>query len=184
AVSEGKFREDLYYRLQVVTITMPPLREHPEDLNLLCQYLLNRLSCEMNMNNPGISNKTIELMKSYNWPGNIRQLYNVLKKALIFNRGASLKPELPDQNLSPSPDPAEEAPASNTIQQWIQICLTSDKTENIFDSCLDHVASLLIKEALDLSQGNRSRAAKLLGISRPTFHSKIEKYGITIGSSK
>ncbi len=185
AVAEGKFREDLYYRLQVVTITMPPLREHPEDLKLLCQYLLNRLSCEMNMNNPGISNKTIELMKSYNWPGNIRQLYNVLKKALIFNRGASLKPEeisLPEKNPPRYPDPVDTADPDG-IQQWIQDCLKSDKTENIFDACLDHVASLLIKQALDLTQGNRSRAAKLLGISRPTFHSKIEKYGITIGSS-
>ena len=185
AVGEGKFREDLYYRLQVVTITMPPLRERKGDSVTLAAYLVARLSSEMSMGNPGISPDAVKKIERYDWPGNIRELGNVLKKALIFNRGAPVQPEditisdLENRNRIEGVAPTAKA----SVKQWVRNCLRSEKEEKIFDSCLDHVASLLIEEALDITQGNRSRAAKLLGMSRPTFHSKIEKYGIRIGTS-
>lgn len=185
AVADGTFREDLYYRLQVITITMPPLRERKGDSVILAEYLLARLSFEMSIANPGISPEAVKKIERYDWPGNIRELANVLKKVLIFNRGAPVQAEeitiseLENRNLAKG----EENTPITEVRQWIRTCLMSEKDEKVFDACLDHVASLLIEEALDFTQGNRSRAAKLLGMSRPTFHSKIDKYGIKIGTN-
>jgi len=185
AVADGTFREDLYYRLQVITITMPPLRERKGDSVILAEYLLARLSFEMSISNPGISPEAVKKIERYDWPGNIRELANVLKKVLIFNRGAPVQAEeitiseLENRNLAKG----EGNTPITEVRQWIRTCLMSEKDEKVFDTCLDHVASLLIEEALDFTQGNRSRAAKLLGMSRPTFHSKIDKYGIKIGTN-
>ena len=137
------------------------------------------------MTNPGISAKAVELIKQYDWPGNIRELSNVLKKALIFNRGTPVQPEeitISELNQNYIADEKDGKVASE-LHKWIRTCLRSETKENIFDSCIDHVSSILIEEALDFTQGNRSQAAKLLGMSRPTFHSKIEKYDIKIGTA-
>lgn len=177
AVAEGTFREDLYYRLQVVTLTMPPLRERPEDVETLVEYLLSRLSTEMSLYNPGITAGALTKVKQYDWPGNIRELANILKKALIFNRGTPLQPE----DLTFTQDRLESGDrdkSAGDIQSWVRTVLHSEKQDRLFDFCLDHVAMLLIQEALVITQGNRSHAAKVLGISRPTLHAKIEKYNL------
>jgi DNA-binding NtrC family response regulator len=180
AVAQGKFREDLYYRLRVVTLAMPTLRARMDDLDVLVDYLLKRLSVELAITNPGISAPALTKVKLYDWPGNIRELQNTLKKALIFNRGAPLQPE--EISLA---EPVQEArpsdstlPASEAIRPWIKTMLRAEKQERLFDVCLDQVAALLLHEALHLTGGNRSRAAKLLGISRPTLHAKIDKYNL------
>lgn len=188
AVANGRFREDLYYRLRVVTITLPTLRERKEDIDILVEYLMARLSAEMSVNNPGINTEALNKINQYDWPGNIRELSNILKKALIFNRGAPLQPEditvSSHHPLFRSGENGKVSVAGDTdgIQSWIRALLNSDKKEKIFDSCMDHVAALLVQEALVITQGNRSRAAKLLGISRPTLHAKIEKYGLGTAS--
>ncbi len=185
AVADGLFREDLYYRLQVITITMPPLRERKGDSVILADYLLARLSSEMSMVNPGISPGAVHKIEQYDWPGNIRELANVLKKVLIFNRGAPVQAEeitLTELDNRNRTDVGEGTPIDG-VRQWVRECLKSEKEEKIFDTCLDYVASLLMEEALDFTEGNRSRAAKLLGISRPTFHSKLDRYSIKIGAN-
>lgn len=177
AVAEGTFREDLYYRLRVVTLTMPPLRDRKEDIDTLSEYLLTRLSSEMSLNNPGITAEALEKIKKYDWPGNIRELSNSLKKALIFNRGAPLQPEditLCQEQIIESSETSQAI--AGDIQPWVRALVQSDKQERLYDSCLDHVAALLVKEALVMTHGNRSNAAKILGISRPTLHAKIEKF--------
>ncbi len=180
AVAAGKFREDLYYRLRVVTLTMPPLRARMDDLEVLVDYLLKKLSVELAIINPGISAPALAKIKLYDWPGNIRELQNTMKKALIFNRGAPLQPEeitLAEafQEVRPSDS---TLPASEAIRPWIKAVLRAEKQERLFDACLDQVAALILHEALHLTGGNRSRAAKLLGISRPTLHAKIDKYNL------
>jgi transcriptional regulator with PAS, ATPase and Fis domain len=177
AVADGTFREDLYYRLRVVSLTMPPLRERKEDLDALTEYLLTRLSAEMSLDNPGITIEAMHKIKQYDWPGNIRELSNCLKKSLIFNRGASLQREdITIGQEQKKTGTGEIETVAGDIQQWIRALLHSEKQERLFDYCLDHVAELLIREALEVTQGNRSHAAKLLGISRPTLHAKIEKF--------
>ena len=91
ALQCGRFREDLYYRLKVVTILLPPLRERLEDIPLLADYFLARYSAELDMDNPGITREAAAMLKTHAWPGNVRELANAVQKALIFNRGAPIQ---------------------------------------------------------------------------------------------
>jgi DNA-binding NtrC family response regulator len=180
AVAEGQFREDLYYRLRVVTLALPPLRERREDLQLLTEYLLSKLSVELKISNPGIDAATLEKIYNYDWPGNIRQLSNKLQKALIFNRGAPLQPEdVAIVGEKPQPLAGEiQEDCGERLRLLLREVVGSGERPRLFDSCLDQVACILVQEALALSRGNRSQAAKLLGISRPTLHAKIDKYNL------
>jgi DNA-binding NtrC family response regulator len=187
AVVEGTFREDLYYRLRVVTITMPPLRRRKEDIPLLCHYLMAKLAKEMAMDNPGITEEALQKIYLYDWPGNIREMSNILKKTLIFNRGAPLLPEdIVLHELSQAQLEKDSKDEIASMRQWIRSSLVSNTKDKLYDSCLDHIASLLVEQALELCNGNRSKAAKLLGITRPTLHAKMEKYNIVcdFGSRK
>ncbi len=185
ALSEGRFREDLYYRLKVVTIWLPPLREKPEDIPYLIEYFLSRYAVEGGVENPGITKEAINALKNYSWPGNVRELANTIQKTLIFNRGGPLGPDDIAQTIggeSQSRRPQDDN-QYQVMRGWIRQALTSSKEEKVFDSCMNRFASIIIGEALNLTGGNRSRAAKLLGLSRPTLHSKIEKYGLRFETS-
>jgi nitrogen regulation protein NR(I) len=182
ALAAGKFREDLYYRLKVVTLWLPPLRERTGDLTLLAEYFLARFGKEMGLDNPGITVEAKALLNTYQWPGNVRELANAMQKALIFSRGYPIHPEDFTRALG-GEAPAKEAGdhrADEVIRQWLRQALTTGDAKDLFDTFMDRFASLLISEALDLTGGNRSRAAKLLGISRPTLLSKIDKYRLKL----
>lgn len=178
AIQEGKFREDLYYRLKVVTIWIPPLRERENDIPLLTDYFLSKFSDEKGIKNPGITEDAKAVLSGHSWPGNVRELANTIQKALIFNRGAPLSSD--DISKAISEKIYESSSISETgnqaLLQWLKKELANRRDENLFDSCMDDIASMLISEALNICEGNRSKAAKLLGLSRPTLHSKIEKY--------
>lgn len=182
AISAGRFREDLYYRLKVVTIQLPPLRERQRDIPVLVDYFLSRFSAEKGISNPGITSEAKAILSKNPWQGNVRELANTIQKALIFNRGAPLSPEditIPIKNeKSYAGDSLDKNDKNGDAQlrQWLRKEITTRSGENIFDSCMDSIASLIISEAMNICEGNRSRAAKLLGLSRPTLHSKIEKY--------
>ena len=178
AISAGRFREDLYYRLKVVTIWLPPLRERQSDIPVLADYFLSRFSAEKGISNPGITSEAKAIFSRHPWPGNVRELANTIQKALIFNRGAPLAPEDITQIKNEKPHACDSMVENGDapLRQWLRKELTTRSGENVFDSCMDSIASLIISEALNICEGNRSRAAKLLGLSRPTIHSKIEKY--------
>jgi DNA-binding NtrC family response regulator len=185
AIEEGRFREDLYCRLKVVTIWLPPLKERPGDIQLLTEFFLCLYSAETAFTNPGITREALATLKSYAWPGNIRELANTIQKALIFNRGAPITPEDINQAVSgqvPVRGPVTET-GDQAIRQWVQEALTAKREQNIFDALMDRFAGIVISEALNFTGGNRSQAAKLLGLSRPTLHSKIEKYNIKFETS-
>ena len=132
----------------------------------------------MSIANPGITRAAIMKMVDYHWPGNIRELSNTLKKSLIFNRGAPIdKDDISFTNMVRASDVTDDA-ASEQIKRWVKGVLTSGEHLKNYDFCVDHVAALLVREALYLTRGNRSKAARLLGISRPTLHAKIDKYHI------
>jgi nitrogen regulation protein NR(I) len=185
AIRESHFREDLYYRLKVVTIWLPPLRERKSDIPLLTAYYISRYRADLGIDNPGITKEAKEMLANYAWPGNVRELANTIQKALIFNRGAPISPDditptimhrdLDERDVSGTGDQA--------IRQWARETLATGVEDNFFDSCMDRFASILISEALNLTGGNRSQAAKLLGLSRPTLHSKIEKYRLKLETS-
>ena len=178
AILEGRFREDLYYRLKVVTIWLPPLRERESDIPALTDYLLSKFSAENAIKNPGITEEAKAIFSKHAWPGNVRELANTIQKALIFNRGAPISSDDIAKAISEKINESDSNSESGdlAILQWLRKELTTRTGENLFDSCMDNIASILISEALNICEGNRSKAAKLLGLSRPTLHSKIEKY--------
>jgi DNA-binding NtrC family response regulator len=186
ALAEGRFREDLYYRLKVVTLWVPPLRERPGDVPLLAEYFSAKFASDMGIDNPGITKDGLLLLNSYPWQGNVRELANTIQKAIIYNRGTPINGEAVSRALSGGAcegfgqinEGVEQA-----IRNWVREGLLSEVRENLFETYMDRFASILVSEALTLTGGNRSQSAKLLGLSRPTLHSKIERYGLKFETS-
>jgi DNA-binding NtrC family response regulator len=167
-VREGRFREDLYYRLNVVRIPVSPLRERREDIPLLAGHLLEKLRTRMRRPATRLSAEALEALSSYAFPGNIRELENILERAMITAEGESIVPadlQLPrDQpvaarHLSPARRPTP-APAAGTVKP------------------IDEVERDAIVKALERWNGNRTRAAQDLGISRRTILNKIKRLGL------
>ncbi len=181
ALSDGNFREDLYYRIKVVTLSLPSLRDRADDISLLSDYFVRRYSKKMGIPEPGITGQALQMLCGYSWPGNVRELANALRKALIFSRGGPISDEdiarvsgIDRDQTAEKPDLPEE-----TIRKWIRGYLNSQEGGlSAFDSAMEHFSSMIITEALNLSAGNRSRTAKMLGLSRPTLLAKIEKHRI------
>lgn len=156
----GNFRSDLYYRLSTVVINIPPLRERPEDLEALVNYILNRKSAELNKRIIRIRDDTWDLLISYHWPGNVRELENVIERAVILASGEEITPaELPSHFQSMT--------GSNTSEQ------TSKSTSFLSRAEKEAIQAALIKTA-----GNISKAARLLGITRATLYKKMRIYNI------
>jgi len=185
-------REDLYYRLKVVTVTLPPLREREGDVPRLANHFLARLAREMDMQSPGLTPEALDLLSAHPWPGNVRELGNALQKALIFSRGCPIGPEEMRQAIgsgaSGAPGgmrgaesgPANPSGGDDPLRTFIRRALMEQAGNAAFEHVLDAVAKSTIAEALEITGGNRTRAAKLLGLSRPTLIAKIEKYGLKL----
>ncbi|MFQ5834980.1 MAG: sigma-54-dependent transcriptional regulator [bacterium] len=158
-LEDGSLREDLYYRLNVVSINIPPLREHKEDIPLLVEYFLQKFNRESGKNIKGVSPRAMDMLMSYNWPGNVREVENVIERAVILSSKDILLPQSLPLHLKEELDRME-----------IHI-----PPEGI---ALEKVEKSLIMEALKMARGNQSRAAKLLDISRNTLRYRIRKFGI------
>ena len=162
-VKKGKFREDLYYRLNVIDIEVPPLRERKEDIPLLANEYLNRIKNVIGKNISGISDNAMKLLINYSWPGNVRELFNVIEKGVNMSNGGEL--ELTDfRNF-----------VSNSGMTEVSIVAG-------FDSSLDDFKELAEKEAiikvLKICENNRSKAAEYLKITRQCLYKKMKKYKI------
>ena len=152
AVKEGKFREDLYYRLNVFSISIPPLRERRSDIPLLCNYYLKKLANSTNKAVTGISPDAMEKLKQYDWPGNVRELRNAIERAIVVAKGSSITVD----DL-PIPSSSKALPD---------------------DQSLEAVERAQIKNVLEQMGWNITRSAEILGIDRATLYHKIEKYGL------
>jgi len=181
AILEGKFREDLYFRLKVVTIELPPLRERKEDIDPLISFYLRKFSTELKIDNPSIQPEALGLLNRYEWPGNIRELSNLIQKVLIFNRGAPISAADLEQIIEKKNAAGRDGEIELiTIRDWVRQILAGSSGTYSFDDFMDTVSGIVISEALKSTNGNRTQAAKLLGLSRPTLHAKIEKYNIKL----
>ncbi len=181
AIEQGKFREDLYFRLKVVTIKLPPLRDRQEDINSLISYFMSKFSNELKLDNPGIQKDALTLLNDYGWPGNIRELSNLIQKVLIFNRGAPISTSDLEQIIQKRENPSFSGEITlNTIRQWVRQMLDDDSKNYGFDDFIDTISGIVVAEALKTTNGNRSQAARLLSVSRPTLHAKIDKYHIKL----
>jgi nitrogen regulation protein NR(I) len=185
ALEQGRFREDLYYRLKVVTFWLPPLRERTGDIPLLADYFLARFAGEMEIVNPGITVAAKEMLNAFGWPGNVRELANTLQKALIFSRGCPIGPEdiVQATGAEGVGKNGADIGQNEAIRNWVRTTLAAGSQGNVFDSLMDQFARLLITEVLNHTGGNRSRAAKILGLSRPTLLARIEKYRLKLETS-
>ncbi len=181
AIKEEKFREDLYFRLKVVTLELPPLRDRRDDITSLISYYMVKFSNELKIDNPGIQEDALNLLNQYDWPGHVRELSNLIQKVLIFNRGAPISATDLEQVINKNENSKLlENVEINDIRAWVRQLL-SNKLENYkFDDFIDIVSGIVISEALKMTNGNRSQAAKLLNLSRPTMHAKIDKYNIKL----
>ncbi len=157
-VSEGMFRLDLYYRLNVVSIKIPPLRERKEDIPILSRHLVDKISRGENIRVDKISDNTLEYLKNYDWPGNVRELENILERAINFlEEETIIKPEhLPSKITG----------------------MTRNKQMKSLKSILEEVEKQSIIDSLIISNGNKTLAANALDISRTSLYEKISKYNI------
>ena len=155
AVAEGRFREDLYHRINEFTIYMPQLRERGNDLFLFADLFIRQANEELQRNVEGFDASAAEMLVSNTWPGNLRQLNNVMKRAVLLTRGRLITTAELSQAMGP------------TLQQQPSLTLHDENDERE-----------RIKQALQQANGNKSKAARLLGIDRKTIYNKIEKLGI------
>jgi DNA-binding NtrC family response regulator len=171
-VHGGQFREDLFYRLAVVPILLPPLRERKEDLEELCQMLCARIAREMKVPTRQLSQDALKKLRSYAFPGNIRELANLLERALILGKHVQLEPE--DFPLQPGSVPSNRTGRESTIEQ-----LAAQLPEQLdLRELLAKLERLLIDRAISSSNGVQAEAARRLGLSRSDLGYKISKYSI------
>jgi len=164
-IESGRFREDLFYRLNVMTIHLPPLRERRGDISLLSGYFIDLFNKKLKKNIEGLSSEAMSLLMEYTWPGNVRELENVIERAILLVKGRWISPaELPDtmkkaQKLAPYFESDEDL-SIKKASKWLE--------------------RSLIEKALTLTNGNRTQAAKVLEVSRPMLISKIKEYDLKL----
>jgi DNA-binding NtrC family response regulator len=161
ALEEGTFREDLYYRLNVVAIDIPPLRDHKEDIPALAELFLEKSARESGKAVRGITPQAMKLLMDFHWPGNVRELQNVLERAVTLSSGATL--DVGDIHIDGPPrrvstDSAPVLPEGMTLEQWEEE---------------------LLREALRRANGNKSQAARALGLSRNALRYRLSKMGVS-----
>jgi DNA-binding NtrC family response regulator len=173
AVDEGAFREDLFYRLNVIAINLPPLRERREDILPLAQHFIRKYSEENGRQiSDQISPEVLSALEAHNWPGNVRELENVIERAVIIARGNTVEREyLREEVLSPN------RAASQVGGQKIATLIDLSRGISFYDE-VNRFQIELIRRALEITGGHQSRAAKLLGMNTTTLNSKIRYYNI------
>jgi DNA-binding NtrC family response regulator len=172
AMEEGVFRPDLYFRLNVVAIQLPPLRERMEDLPLLVRHFLTAKARDLELPEKPFTGEALDILMRYNWPGNVRQLENVVERALVLSRGPELGAEdLPGEVLGHG----TIAPTAAAADPVASAKLPADTT---LEAAVDELETHLIRRALEQADLNQTRAAEILGTTRRILKYKMDKLGI------
>jgi DNA-binding NtrC family response regulator len=158
-VERGEFRKDLFYRIDVFRVTMPPLRQRPEDIPLLIQEFLDIYSSSLEIKVKRVSKEFTEILQSYDWPGNIRELKNVIQRAVLMSRDGHLTSD----SLPPRFREVDSGPARVYFE---------------LGTSLDEIERTMVIRALEATNNNRKEAAELLGISRRVIYNKLKKHGL------
>jgi DNA-binding NtrC family response regulator len=179
-VTAGRFRQDLYYRLNVFTIHLPPLRDRGDDLSLLVHHLVRRFSRELGKDVRDVPDETLAVLRRYPWPGNVRELQSVLKQALLNAAGPSLRPEfLPAGVRGEGPAAAPAGDDVAGLTGFIRERLAAGGTD-LYTEVIGRVERQLFLAALAHADYNLSRTARTLGISRTTLRAKMAALGIAL----
>jgi two-component system nitrogen regulation response regulator GlnG len=187
-VEEGRFRKDLYYRLNVVTIQVPPLREHVEDVPELAHYFLFRYARELSLDLRGFAPEAIELLQAYPWPGNVRELQSAIKQAMLHATGKVVLPAfLPEAvrgagAAGPGVPPARagESEGADFDFHALLDSLFRGKESNLHARVIETVERVLLARALRETSGHQTRASELLGLNRATLRHKLRALGLSI----
>jgi DNA-binding NtrC family response regulator len=183
AVRDNQFRQDLYYRLAVISIFLPPLRDRKEDILPLIEFFIDRYSRKFRKPVKGISEDTRKLLMKYDWPGNVRELKNAIERAMILEEGEVLSPEY-------LPFPVAQQNASQTAFERTSGILSGPETQlangrslpklSIPDggTSLEEVERTFVEMAMTQASGNQTHAARLLDISRDALRYKLKKFGL------
>ncbi len=170
AMNEGQFRKDLYYRLQVVPIYLPPLRERGQDILLLARHFIEYFNQECHKNVRGISKEAEQILLSHYWPGNVRELKNVIERAMILDINNEILPEHLSRDILEG-RPAASATSSTPVS--LEGFVIPDTGLSIED-----VENALVRKALDMAGGNQTKAAQLLKMPRDAFRRRMKRFGI------
>ncbi len=184
AVEEGRFRRDLYYRLNIYPVTIPPLRERKEDIALLAQRFLEKYLVRHSKKVLGITDQAMHALKQYSWPGNVRELENVIERGVILAPGGgridladlfpSVTSEVKKQQLTAlARDGSVLKRDAGTVNDFLDYVLKNQVS-------LDDVESVLLKAAVERSKGNYSSAARMLGMTRPQFAYRMKKHNLDV----
>jgi DNA-binding NtrC family response regulator len=180
-VRSGLFREDLYFRINVVNIHLPPLKERKEDIPLLMECLTRRHGGQAGKDIRGVSFAFRDSLMKYDWPGNVRELENAIRKAIAFTKSPYLTSYDLEFNSNIKVNSIKRSPPLNeTLRDSVRDILQSDNNSNVYNQVVKEAEKILLEEALSESGGNRSQAARTLGINRLTLRRKLEEYDIKV----
>lgn len=157
AVKEGNFREDLYHRLNEFSIQVPALRERREDLMLFAEHFLEESNHDLEKDVVGFSEEAVEAFKNYNWPGNLRELRNMVKRAVLLTQDSMIPAKVLSHEIT-----------------------SAKKMDDSYGLFKNKNEESLILDALEKANGNKSKAARLLSIDRKTLYNKLKQYGIKL----
>jgi len=176
-MAKGAFREDLYYRLNVVTISIPPLRERREQIPFLVEHFVQKSCQQFNRAAPNISPETIRLLREYNWPGNVRELENMIKRAVVLQSESLIPEEIAARRQQPWPSRTVQGQSESPIP-LPSPALSGMGLKDVAKQAAHAAEKILIKEALDQVHWNRAEAARLLKISYKAMLYKIRAAGL------
>jgi two-component system, NtrC family, nitrogen regulation response regulator GlnG len=182
-MKEGRFREDLYYRLNVVTVSLPSLRERRRDIPLLVDHFVAKYAAELGER--GVAPEALDRLVGYDWPGNVRELENVIQRAMVMATSGVILPEhLPIGPVSAAASVAADAPLEEIVERKLMECvrgLREHASANLYDLMIGLVEKPLLRAVLRETGGNQVRAAQILGINRNTLRKKLLEHGIEPG---
>ena len=172
AVAGGQFREDLFYRLNAVTIEVPPLRQRKADIPLFCHFFIDRLNDRFDKQIQGVSKKALEYLESYDWPGNVREMENAIMRAIALAKGREIEVEdLPTAIVENTPPRNEPAAAEEEA---------IDPPDSLFHEARQRFEEQFIRDALAKTGGNISQAAQQIQLGRRNLQRKIKQFGIDV----
>ena len=185
AIRNRQFREDLYYRLSVVVISLPPLRERKEDIPELAKFFLRKYAAELGTENPSIHAEAMEFLIAENWPGNVRELENVVRKMLLQAQGYTINAEHVRAALARTAPPSEVG--EQTLREYVDTLLAAAQRGDLKDAharLLQAAEKEIFSRAIDLAHGNQAKASRWVGVSRLTMREKLIQFGLHPGRER
>ncbi|MBT8074977.1 MAG: sigma 54-interacting transcriptional regulator, partial [Gammaproteobacteria bacterium] len=174
-IADGSFREDLYHRLNVITIEIPPLRERAEDIALLARHFLRQAAVEMGLEEKYVTPETIQVLQQKAWPGNVRQLQNLCQQLCVMAPGEQVLPVDLPPGLAEKSDPAEPGQSwSEALEAWTRKALLNGN-QDLMSEARSELERVILACALEYTGGKRVEAAKLLGLGRNTLTRKLKE---------